>query len=214
MASKERISAGDKALWLLGTAVTIALLLIAPKLSADITGRWATGLLLLSMFVVFALALWNLHWFHSRKILVCIGIVVVAALTSALGLWVWPSTLEATPKRVSFEAFIPHVVPNERYSFRLLNRSDDDVYAAEFDFIVDDPNAFVRDFTIDVPKDSRKPSGEGGAGAEHFVDIVGLACRDLPKHRPLFRLSWKWRKRSSVKIAERTYEKRAQALHC
>jgi len=30
----------------------------------------------------------------------------------------------------------------------------------------------------------------------------------------LFRLSWKWRKRSSVKIAERTYEKRAQALHC
>jgi hypothetical protein len=26
-------------------------------------------------------------------------------------------------------------------------------------------------------------------------------------------LSWKWRKRSSVKIAERTYEKGAQALH-
>ena len=30
----------------------------------------------------------------------------------------------------------------------------------------------------------------------------------------LSRLSWKWRKRSSVKIAERTYEKRAHALHC
>ena len=29
----------------------------------------------------------------------------------------------------------------------------------------------------------------------------------------LSRLSWKWRKRSSVKIAERTYEQRAQALH-
>ena len=29
----------------------------------------------------------------------------------------------------------------------------------------------------------------------------------------LFRLSWKWRTRSSVKIAERTYAKRAQALH-
>jgi hypothetical protein len=28
------------------------------------------------------------------------------------------------------------------------------------------------------------------------------------------RHSWKWRTRSSVKIAERTYEKRAQALHC
>jgi hypothetical protein len=30
----------------------------------------------------------------------------------------------------------------------------------------------------------------------------------------LFCLSWKWRKRSFVKITERTYEKRAQALHC
>jgi hypothetical protein len=27
------------------------------------------------------------------------------------------------------------------------------------------------------------------------------------------RLSWKWRKRSSAKIAERTYEKRTEALH-
>ena len=27
------------------------------------------------------------------------------------------------------------------------------------------------------------------------------------------RLSWKWRRRSFTKIAERTYEKRAQALH-
>jgi hypothetical protein len=26
-------------------------------------------------------------------------------------------------------------------------------------------------------------------------------------------LNWKWRERSSVKITERTYEKRAQALH-
>jgi hypothetical protein len=30
----------------------------------------------------------------------------------------------------------------------------------------------------------------------------------------LYRLSWKWRKRSSVKIAERTYEKRTEALYC
>jgi len=27
-------------------------------------------------------------------------------------------------------------------------------------------------------------------------------------------LSWKWRERSSVKITERTYEERTQALHC
>ena len=36
----------------------------------------------------------------------------------------------------------------------------------------------------------------------------------LPSVVGVSRLSWKWRKRSSVKITERTYEKRAQALHC
>jgi hypothetical protein len=38
----------------------------------------------------------------------------------------------------------------------------------------------------------------------------------IPKGTELtvFRLSWKWRKRSSDKIAERTYEKRTEALHC
>ena len=42
-----------------------------------------------------------------------------------------------------------------------------------------------------------------------------VAFEDIEKFVPLVsRLSWKWRKRSSVKIAERTYEKRAQALHC
>ena len=33
------------------------------------------------------------------------------------------------------------------------------------------------------------------------------------KKPEVFRLSWKWRRRSFVKITERTYEKRAQALH-
>jgi len=32
---------------------------------------------------------------------------------------------------------------------------------------------------------------------------LGLSCH-----------SWKWRDRSSVKITERTYEERTQALHC
>jgi hypothetical protein len=30
----------------------------------------------------------------------------------------------------------------------------------------------------------------------------------------MFRLSWKWRKRSAVKITERTREKGTKALHC
>ena len=52
------------------------------------------------------------------------------------------------------------------------------------------------------------------------VDVLAVTgavtARAAKKAAPdiLSRLSWKWRKRSSVKIAERTYEKRAQALHC
>lgn len=40
------------------------------------------------------------------------------------------------------------------------------------------------------------------------------SIRNDERQKIVSRLSWKWRKRSSVKIAERTYEKRAQALHC
>jgi len=43
---------------------------------------------------------------------------------------------------------------------------------------------------------------------------VSRLCDRSAADAVLSRLSWKWRKRSSVKIAERTYEKRAQALHC
>jgi DNA-binding response OmpR family regulator len=42
----------------------------------------------------------------------------------------------------------------------------------------------------------------------------GASTQTVKAHVHMSRLSWKWRKRSSVKIAERTYEKRAQALHC
>src|SRR5271169_7257128 len=40
------------------------------------------------------------------------------------------------------------------------------------------------------------------------------ACNQACCAMVVFCLSWKWRKRSSVKIMERTYEERAQALLC
>src|ERR1700757_4737056 len=43
--------------------------------------------------------------------------------------------------------------------------------------------------------------------------MKGNRCGNISVMTPLPRLSWKWRRRSSVKIAERTYAKRAQALH-
>jgi len=58
-----------------------------------------------------------------------------------------------------------------------------------------------------------------GVALEHPSNWVVTCSLNLLSEDPqtkvfMQRLSWKWRKRSSVKIAERTYEKRAQALHC
>jgi hypothetical protein len=63
------------------------------------------------------------------------------------------------------------------------------------------------------------PSHPGEVLKDYLGDMtVKEAARRLGVTRPnlsrMSRLSWKWRERSSVKIAERTYEKRAQALHC
>ena len=56
---------------------------------------------------------------------------------------------------------------------------------------------------------------DAGRTAEHSNGgQASRALRPPGNEGRLSRLSWKWRKRSSVKIAERTYEKRAQALHC
>lgn len=67
---------------------------------------------------------------------------------------------------------------------------------------------FYRGFTVlarkrliqNIPRSTIRSAAIGQ------VELAGKAT--------VSRLSWKWRKRSSVKIAERTYEERAQALHC
>ena len=51
---------------------------------------------------------------------------------------------------------------------------------------------------------------EENRAIEHALNGLNTLRREVH----VSRLSWKWRRRSSVKIAERTYEKRAQALHC
>ena len=61
-----------------------------------------------------------------------------------------------------------------------------------------------------------------GVIVEHYTtrvvyDADGTGTREIAamvRMQAVSRLSWKWRERSSVKIAERTYEKRTQALHC
>jgi hypothetical protein len=71
---------------------------------------------------------------------------------------------------------------------------------------------------------SNSMPGEGVSPAVGKLTVIGGNCPKgdafcdwVPGNAPVVkvsRLSWKWRKRSSVKIAERTYEKRTQALHC
>jgi hypothetical protein len=184
----EKLREIDLALWLLALGVGIALVLIASKLSADNTGRVITVLLLLAMSALVWLAVWKIRWFHVRKLRLWIGLITVASSSAALGCWVWPYTLAISPRRVGFSLFVPGVVNSETFTFRVLNRSDEDVYVAEFDFIIDDLSASVRDFEIGIPKASRKPYGEGGPGAEHFADTRGILCRD-PSQRPLYILS-------------------------
>jgi DNA invertase Pin-like site-specific DNA recombinase len=55
-----------------------------------------------------------------------------------------------------------------------------------------------------------------GDGVYHpglFNDRLILGLKGTMSEAELSCLSWKWRRRSFAKIAERTYEKRAQALH-
>jgi hypothetical protein len=42
-----------------------------------------------------------------------------------------------------------------------------------------------KDFLINIPTASRKASGEGGIGAQHFTDIQGFLCLDSYR-RPVF----------------------------
>ena len=75
------------------------------------------------------------------------------------------------------------------------------------------------------PRRHEHDNGEGWRAASFVFGLLfiwiatasPLAALDhdmLTAHMVLYRLSWKWRERSSGKIAERTYEKRTEALHC
>jgi outer membrane protein assembly factor BamA len=68
-------------------------------------------------------------------------------------------------------------------------------------------NKGARTISLDIDVD------EGKQFVIRSIDIEGAETQVLRDLALVSCLSWKWRTRSSVKIAERTYEKRAQALH-
>jgi hypothetical protein len=72
------------------------------------------------------------------------------------------------------------------------------------------PNVFVE--LVSIPE-LRSQRGASHVHV-HSAKPISVENAEVRSVVDMFCLSWKWRKRSSVKIMERTYEERAQALHC
>jgi hypothetical protein len=104
--------------------------------------------------------------------------------------------------------------PNHRRPLRTRVRTRRARWRCGFRYTKDNP------FPHSKPTESRRTEWPICRRADRLRPLsttrktLTCAVRTCSGLAPLSRLSWKWRKRSSVKIAERTYEKRAQALHC
>ncbi len=172
--------------WILATVMTIALLLIAPRLGADTTGHVITIMLLMVMWGAFVYGLSERLSIHNYAFWL-VAVVSIGA-TIYLGYFVWPYTLEAKPGTLVFHQGLPG--GNEEYLISLTNKSDSDIYLAELDITVpnrdrSDPRVF---FDIDPPASSRKPIGEATGDAARYADIMGLLCHDESLN-PIFVLS-------------------------
>jgi hypothetical protein len=174
--------------WIVAAVVAVALLLITPRLAADTTGRVSTAVLLLIMFAALVYGLSERIAFRTISfwlIVVALGLVEIW-----FGSFVWPYTLVVSPSIVKFPSMFSGgpLSKDPVYTFRVTNRSDEDIYAAEVDFKADKIGV-ANDLHLDLPRDSRKPLGDSGGGAQHFVDVTGLLCKDYDL-RPLFILSF------------------------
>jgi len=112
----------------------------------------------------------------------------MGGLVFAFGWFVWPSLIDISPKRVVFsnDPMLPSG-GHETYTFRLINKSDDDIYLAQFKFRVENHKISGRDFTMNIPPSSRKAFAEHGS-AKKFTDTVGFLCRDAD-NLPIFSLT-------------------------
>lgn len=118
--------------------------------------------------------------FRARALAIGVWVCMIAVF----GVYVWPPIIAVSPNCVSFE--IISSTNTEVYTFRLMNKSDDDVYVAEFDFIVEEPKVVPDDLVLDVPKASRKSIADYRGGV--YVDMIGFLCRDT-SNRPAYVIS-------------------------
>jgi len=154
------------------------------------------SVILICLVILFLLAVhpvWNFWWIEKYIWRRLAALVFTCGALVYLGYRSWPrppEVLEITPPHVVFGRPIGRPMDDEAYVFRIANNSDRKVYSAEFDFIVDELTASVKEISIDIPKEYRKPFGEGGSGAEHFTDLIGCRCRTPTQHL-LYALSFR-----------------------
>jgi len=178
---KDRISTADVALWTLTCVMALALLLLAPQLGANSTGRTVIVVISVAVFACSVHPTLHSPWLHSntsRRIVLCF----VGVGTAAFGWILWPYSLNVSPTNVRFAN---QGVAGQTYSFRLTNRSDRDLYASQLKFRIHSRMLCGKDFLINIPTASRKTYGEDVVGARRFVDIQGLLCHDSYQ-RPVF----------------------------
>ena len=186
---EQRLSPVELAWWLLAAALAVVLLLITPKLSANTGGRLVTTVLLLVLLVMLYLAIWNLQWFRSKWFRVVLAWVVCFVGTMLLGIWLWPRTLEVSPVRVVFwDSFATGGVNTQTYTFRVVNRSDDDIFASRINLVVDDPAKSGATLNWLFRKTVGNHWLRGGEGTR-FTDIIGLFCREASSRRPAYFIS-------------------------
>ena len=119
----------------------------------------------------------------NQRILVAVAITITLGFV-AFRRWpsIWRPTLAVSPHAVYFGSTAMGASINETYAFRMMNKSDEEVYVAEFDFTVNDLSASGQNFVLNIPKDSRKAYAEGGIMAQKFVDTIGFLCKNPERH--------------------------------
>ena len=171
---EDRTSRGDFALWCLAGVMALVLVLLAPQLNADNTGRVVTVVASVAIFACSIHPTLHSPWLHSkisRRIVLCFVAVGIAAF----GWILWPYSLNVNPANVRFANAVP---AGQTYSFRFTNRSDKDLYASQLKFRIHSRALSGKDFLINIPTASRKAYGEGGVGAQRFADIRVFFCHD------------------------------------
>lgn len=155
----------------------IILYLLSPRLDSDATGRGITTLMLLLIFVCFLRAVLEMSFTRSpwRRISAVLG---VAVLTGWFGWEVWPRTITVSPADVVFS------LANETYSFRVTNRSYEDVYRVNLTYTLAGRSPSVYDFAIDTP--TRKAMDGSKDIEQHVADTLGFMC---PSGKPFIWLA-------------------------